>query len=42
MHFRILVLYNPPTFDSGFYEKLEKLLKAISHKAEVMIRRFQN
>lgn len=37
MHFRILVLYNPPACDTGFYDKLEKLLKAISHKTEVMI-----
>lgn len=37
MHFRILVLYNPPACDIGFYDKLEKLHEAISHKTEVMI-----
>ena len=37
MQFHILVLYNPSTCDTSFCDNLEKLLKVISHKTEVMI-----
>ena len=37
MHFRIMVLYNPPACDSSFYDNLDKLLKTIAHKSEVLI-----
>ena len=37
MHFRIMLLYNPPACDSSFYDNLDKLLKTIAHKSEVLI-----
>lgn len=37
MHFWVMVLYNPPACDSGFYDNLEKLLQTISHKSEALI-----
>ena len=37
MRFRIIVLYNHPTHTNSFYNALEKLLKIVSHKTEVII-----
>ena len=37
MHFRLMVIYNPPSHDNSFYVNLQKLLKFVSHKSEVII-----
>lgn len=37
MHFLIVVLYNPPSCNEMFYGELDKLLKMVAHKSEVII-----
>ena len=37
MHFKIVILCNPPSFKDAFYDELSKLLKLVAHKSEVIV-----
>lgn len=37
MHFKIVIVYNPPSFKDAFYNEWSKLLKSVAHKSEVIV-----